>query len=183
MTHRQCNHHITQLTTSTICNYTFNVILHNTHSSSHQSSYCPDNCLCSTAGYTLFPKGISTRNLKNTCSYLSCSVDLCGYGGWTFHSIRKPYVQPNLSALTQSTSCKEKTNKIRILCRTSQCCNQSSICRSLIPPRKEQSKEQNSITNTIYLHCFLCCLCSTQTMKPETNLLITTYTNHFPAYL
>jgi hypothetical protein len=29
----------------------------------------------------------------------------------------------------------------------------------------------------------LCCFCSTQTMKPKTNQLITTNTNHFPTNL
>ena len=49
-----------------------------------------------------------------------------------------------------------------------------------MPPTKKQSKQQNSITNTINLHCFLSCFCSTLTMKPETNQLVTTNSNHFP---
>jgi hypothetical protein len=80
MTHRQCNHHITQLTTSTICNNTFNIILHCTHSSSHQSSYCTNNSQNSAARYTLFPKRVSTCNLKNTSSNQSSSMDLRGDG-------------------------------------------------------------------------------------------------------
>jgi hypothetical protein len=79
MTHRQCNHHVTQLTTSTISNYTFYIILHCTHSSSHQSSNCSNNCQNTSARYTLFPKRISTSNLKNTSSYLCCGMNLCGH--------------------------------------------------------------------------------------------------------
>jgi hypothetical protein len=81
MTHRQRNHHITQLATSTICNNTFYIILYCTHCSSHQSSYCSNNCQYTSTGNTLFPKRVSTSNLKNTCCYLSCSMNLSGNWG------------------------------------------------------------------------------------------------------
>jgi hypothetical protein len=103
MTHRQCNHHITQLTTSTISNYTFYIILYCTHSSSHQSSYCSNNCQNLTARYTQFPKRICTSNLKNSSSNLCCSMNLCRYGCRTFHRISQPNVQSNLGTFTQRT--------------------------------------------------------------------------------
>lgn len=80
MRHRLCNHHITQLATSTICNNTFYIILHCTHCSSHQSSYCTNNCLYASTGNTLFPKRVGSSNLKNTCCYQSSSVNLSGNG-------------------------------------------------------------------------------------------------------
>lgn len=80
MAHRQCNHHITLLTTCTISNYTFYIILYSTHSSSHQSSYCSNNGQNSSTRYTLFPKGICTSNLKNSSSNQCCCVNLCRYG-------------------------------------------------------------------------------------------------------
>lgn len=76
MTHGLCNHHITLLATSTICNNTFYIILHCTHCSSHQSSYCSNKPLYTSTGNTLFPKRVGSCNLKNTSSYLSSSMNL-----------------------------------------------------------------------------------------------------------
>jgi hypothetical protein len=180
MTHRQCNHHITQLTTSTISNYTFYIILDSTHCSSHQSSYCTNNCQNTTARNTQFPKRICTSNLKNTSSYQCSRMNLCRYRSRTLYSVCKPNMLSYLCTFTQRTSSKKKTKHIRVLSRCSLCCNQSSICRTQIPPAKKQSYKLNSITNTVNQHCFLCCFSSALTMKPETNQLVATNTNHFP---
>jgi len=87
MAHRLSNHHVTQLATSTICNYTFYIILHNTHTSSHLSGYCSNNCQSRSARYALFPKRICTCNQKNSSSNQSSSMDQSGNGCRTFHSI------------------------------------------------------------------------------------------------
>jgi hypothetical protein len=110
-----------------------------------------------------------TKNLENTKK--------------TLHCISKPYVLSDLSTLSQGTSSKEKANEIRIVSRSSHRSHLSSICRTLIPPTEKLSKKQDSITHTIYQHCFLCSFCSALTMKPESNLQITTNSNHFPTYL
>jgi len=139
MTHRQCYHHITQLTTSTISNYTFYIVLYCTHSSSHQSSYCANNSLNSSARYAQFPKRICTSNLKNSSSNLCCSMNLCRYWCWPLHRVCKPHVQSNLCTFPQGSSSKKETNKVRVFCRSSYCSNQGSICRPLIPPTEKQS--------------------------------------------
>jgi hypothetical protein len=55
------------LTTSTISNNSFYIILYCPHSSSHQSSNCSNNSLNTSARYTLFPEWICSSNLEDTC--------------------------------------------------------------------------------------------------------------------
>lgn len=183
MTQGECNHHISQLTTGTICNDTFDIILNLSHTSSHQTCNRTNTLQNISRKYATFPKRICTSNQKNTSSNQSCSMNQCRNWSRSFHSISKPYMEPNLCTFSQGTSQKSKTNPISIICRSSQCNDLRSISTSQIPPTKKQPNKQNSITHTIHLHCFLCSFCSALAMKPESNQKITAHTNHFPSYL
>jgi hypothetical protein len=80
MTQRQSNNHITLLTTSTISNYTFYIILNQSHSPPHQTCYSTNpqqNCTCIN---TTFPNPVCTCNKENTGCYLCCSMNLSRYG-------------------------------------------------------------------------------------------------------
>ena len=180
MAQRQCNNHISLLATCTICNDTFHIILHQSHTSSHQTSYGTNPQKNRTSKNATFPKTISTCNLKDSCSYQSCSMNQSRYWSWSFHSVSKPNMQTNLCTFSLCTSLEKKTNPVRIFSRCSQNWHLRSISTSYIPPTKKKSKKQKSITDTIHLHCFLSCFCSSQTMKPKTNQQITANTNHFP---
>jgi len=180
MTQRKSNHHITQLTTCTISNHTFHIILNQSHCSSHQRCYSSYPQQYGSSNRTIFPNSICSSNLKNTCSYQCCRMNLSRYWCWTFHSICQPNMLSNLCTFSLSTTLQSKSNPIRIICCDTCGCLLRSISTSQIPPTKKKSQEQNCITDTIYLHCFLSCFCSTQTMKPKPNLQITTNTNHFP---
>jgi len=91
-------------------------------------------------------------------------------------------MQTNLCTFSLSSTQLSKANPISIISGSTRCSQLRSICASQIPPTKKQSKEQYSITYTVYLHCFLCSFCPTQTMKPKSNQLIATNSNHFPTY-
>jgi hypothetical protein len=180
MTQRQGNNHITLLTTSTVGNYTFYVILNQSHSPPHQTCDCSNpqqHCTCIN---TTFPNPICTCNKENSGCYLSCSMNLSRNRGRTLHGISQPYMLTNLCTFSQSSSQQCKTNPISIISRSTCCCKKRSISTSQIPPTKKQTQKQYSITYTVYLHCFLCCLCPTQTVEPKSNQQITTYSNHFP---
>jgi hypothetical protein len=168
------------LTTRTISNHTFYIILNQSHSSSHHRSYSSYPLQQSSSHRTVFPNSIGSSNLENTSSYLCCSMNLCRYWCWTFHPVSQPHMQSNLCTFSLRTTLLSQCDPISIIGSRTSCGQLRSICTSLIPPTKEKSQEQNSITDTIYLHCLLSCFCSTQTMKPKPNLQITTYTNHFP---
>lgn len=79
MTHRLPYHHVTQLTTSTVSNNTFYIILYSTHCSSHQSCYSTNQSLNTSTRNTLFPKRISSCNLKNSCCYQCCCMNQSRY--------------------------------------------------------------------------------------------------------
>jgi hypothetical protein len=182
MTLGQGNYHVSQLTTGTISNNTFHIILNQSHSPPHQtsdSSYPQKDYTCIN---TTFPNPVCTSNQENSGSYLSGSMnqsrDRCG----SFHPVSQPNMQTNLCTFSQSSSLLCKANPICIKGRSTCCCLQRSISTSLIPPTKKQTSKQNSITDTVYLHCLLCSFGPTQTMKPKTNQQIATYTNHFPTY-
>jgi hypothetical protein len=183
MTYRLPHYHISQLATSTICNDTFYIILDKTHRSSHYCSHCTNNHQEKTRSSTSFQKRICSSNLKNTCRYLCCCMNLCRYWGWTLYSVCKPNMQSNLSTFSQSSTCKKKTNKIRVFCRYSYSSYLCCICRPQIPPTKKQSNYENCITNTIHQYCFLSSFCSTLTMEPKTNQQIATDSNEFPSNL
>lgn len=100
----------------------------------------------------------------------------------TLHSVSLPHVQSDLSTFSQSTPQLPLTNPICIVCGTSSSSQQRCIGTSQIPPAKEKSNQQNCITYTINLHCFLCSFGPTLTMKPKPNLQIATHSNHFPSY-
>lgn len=180
MTQRQCHNHIPQLTTSTISNDTFYIILNQSHSPPHQTCYCSNPQQYCTCINTAFPNPICTCNKENSSSYLCCCMNLSRYRGRTLHRVSLPHMQTNLCTFSQSSSQQCKTNPISIICRSTCCCEKRSICASLIPPTKKQTKKQYSVTYTVYLHCFLCPFSPTQTMEPESNQQITTYSNHFP---
>jgi hypothetical protein len=139
MTHGQRHHHITLLTTSTISNNSFYIILYCPHCSSHQSSYSSNNSLNISARATQFPEWVCSRNLEDSCCNQSCRMNLGRNRGWALHSVCKPYVQSYLSTFSLGPSCKKKTNKVRIFCRSSYSSNLSSICRTLMPPAIKQS--------------------------------------------
>jgi len=180
MTLRKSHHHVSLLTTSTICNHTFYIILNQPYSPPHQTCNSTNPLQKSTRIDTAFPNPICTCNLKNSSSNLSCSMDLCRYRSRSFHPISQPDMLSHLSTLSKSTSQEGQTNPICIICRSPCCSQQRGICTSQIPPTLKQTYKQNSITYTIHLHCFLCRFCPTLSMKPKSNQLITTYTNHFP---
>lgn len=180
MTQRQSNNHITQLTTCTISNDTFHIILNQPHCPPHQTRDSTNPQQYSTCINTTFPNPICTCNKENSGSYQRSSMNLSRYGSRTLHGISQPNMQTNLSTFSQSSAQLCKTNPVSIICRSPCCCEKRSICTSQIPPTKKQTQKQYSIAYTIYQHCFLCCLCPTQTVKPKTNQQITANSNHFP---
>jgi hypothetical protein len=122
MTQRQSNNHITLLTTSTISNYTFYIILNQSHSPPHQTCYSTNpqqDCTCIN---TTFPNPVCTCNKENTSSYLSCSMNLCRNRCRTLHGISLPYMQTYLCTFSQSSSLQCKTNPICIISRSTCCC-------------------------------------------------------------
>jgi hypothetical protein len=92
MTQRQSNYHITLLTTGTICNYTFYIILNLSHCPPHKTCHSPYPLKDSTTIKATFPNPIGTSNQKNSRCYLSCSMDQSRHGCRTLHPIRLPYV-------------------------------------------------------------------------------------------
>jgi len=182
VTQRQGHYHIAQLTTSTISNHTFYIVLNQAHCPPHQTGNCTYPQLYSTCIHTTLPDPVSTCNLENTCSYQSCSMNQCRNWGRTFHPVCQPNMQTNLCTFPLSSSLLCKTNHISIISRSTGCSQLRSISASLIPPTKKQSYQQYSITYAVYLHCFLCSFSPTQTMKPKSNQQITTNSNHFPTH-
>jgi hypothetical protein len=130
VTHGLPNHHVTQLTTSTISNNTFYIILHSTHCSSHQSGNSTNKSLNTSTTNALFPERISTCNLENTSSYQSCRMNKSRHWGRPLHGVSEPDMLSNLCTFSQSTTLEEKTNKVTVFCRCSYCSNQSSISRT-----------------------------------------------------
>ena len=176
----QCNDHIPQLTTSTVSNHTFHIILHHTKTPPHQTghgSYPLKNC---TGIHTTFPKAIGTGNKKNSSSHLSCSMNLCRNRGRSFHPISQPYMKSDLRAFPKGTTKQTQTNPISISRRCAQNTQNQCVCSPKTPPAGKQSNQQNSIADTIHLHSFLCCFGPPLSMKPKSNQQITTHTNHFP---
>lgn len=130
MTLRQCHNYVSQLTTCTISNNTFHIILNQSHSPSHQSCHCTENSQCSSSGSTLFPKRICTGNLKNSSSDLCCSMNLSRNWSWSFHSICQPNMLSKLSTFSKCTTSNTKTKQSRILRRFSESSQKSLICRA-----------------------------------------------------
>jgi hypothetical protein len=81
MTQRQCHNHIPQLTTSTISNDTFYIILNQSHRPPHQTCYCSNPQQYCTCINTAFPNPICTCNKENSSSYLCCRMNLSRYRG------------------------------------------------------------------------------------------------------
>jgi len=92
MTQRQSNYHISQLTTSTICNYTFYIILNQSHSPPHQTCNSTNPQQNYTCIHTTFPNPISTCNQKDSSSNLCSSMNLCRYRGRQIIIIYKAYI-------------------------------------------------------------------------------------------
>ena len=75
MAKRQSYHHVSQLTTSTICNYTFYIVLHKSHSPPHQRGYSANPQQHGSRNNTTLPNPRSSRNQKDTGSYQCCCMD------------------------------------------------------------------------------------------------------------
>jgi len=136
----QSNYHISQLTTSTICNYTFHVILHKSHSPPHQRSNSTNPQQYCSSNNTTFPNPGSTCNLKNTSGYQCCRVNLGGYWCRSFHPISLPNMQAYLRTFSQSSPQQGKANNIRVISRSTSCSENRSVSTSQIPPTNKQSK-------------------------------------------
>jgi hypothetical protein len=180
VTQRQGHNHITLLTTSTISNDTFYIILNQAHSPPHQTSNCTYPLLYCTCIHRALPDPISTSNLEDTCCNQSSCMNQSRDGGRTLHPVRQPNMLTYLRAFSQSSPLLCKTNHLSIISRSAGSSQLRSVSTPQIPPAKKQSSQLYSITYTVYLHCFLCSFSPAQTMKPKSNQQITTNSNHFP---
>lgn len=176
----QSNNHVSQLTTCTVCNNAFYIILHQSHGSSHLRSDGTNIQQKCSSNSTTFPNPGRSCNQKHSRSHKCCCMNQCRDGCRTFHPVCQPYVQTNLRTFPLSTSGLCKANNISIRRSTGSHKKNRSVCASLIPPANKQSKKQDCIAHTIHQHCFLSRFCPAQTMKPKANQQVATNPNHFP---
>lgn len=175
-------YHITQLTSSRICNNSFHIIF-------QQSSCCPlqsrntaqqsNNHQTSRRIFYLWT--ISHQKIY-TCCYHRCRMQLCRYWSRTFHGSSQPSRKTNLTGFSSSSNnqeyykyCQQITIYIR--CHREYCCKTqiSKYCYSLL-----QSLCQTSITNSINKKSFLRSKISCLSSKPKIYLLIRYQTYTFP---
>jgi len=150
------NHHITKLTTSRISNYSFQIILHKSNRSRHQTGNCSNKYKQRTSQSATFPQSACTLYQINTLCYQSLCMDKCTYWSRSFHLICKPNMQSNLSRFSKGTcqNCQTKPISIRTYCTSY--IQYRKISTSQIPPSHHQPNKKSSITNTINQNCFLC---------------------------
>jgi hypothetical protein len=168
------------LTTCTISNDTFDIILNQSHGPPHQRSDSSYPLQYHSPPRTTFPNPICSCNQKNPSSDQSSSMNQSRYRCRSFHPISQPHMKSYLSTFSQSTPQESQTNPICICSRSPCCSHQRCICTSQIPPTQKQTYQENSIADTIYLHCFLSRFGPALSMKPKSNQQITTHSNHFP---
>jgi hypothetical protein len=114
VTQRQSNNHVSLLTTSTICNNTFDIILNQSYCSSYLSSTSTQKSQEPSSRSTLLPKSIGPGNLKNSSCYLCCCMNQCRHWSRAFYSICQPNMQSLLCTFSQSTTSNTKANDCRI---------------------------------------------------------------------
>ncbi len=180
MTQSQSHHHIALLTTSTISNDSFHVILNHSLGPPHQAGHSTNPNQQSSGERTAFPKPLSTGDLKDSRSDQGSRVNQCRHRSRSFHPVCLPNVQSKLSTFSQSTTQLAKANPICIRSGSPQGGNLNGVSASLTPPTKQQSSKLNGVTYTVHQHSFLRRFGPAQSTKPKTNQLITPDSNKFP---